>query len=122
MRVFNLTDVPTPALAACGLVNASIMVGGCSIPPGGNDNVERLGADDRRFILCGAISIGEPPPAYRAAKAVRPTPTTPEPLVEIEVKVGEETEEQEAEVPETEASEPVTERKSKRGFRGRKKG
>jgi hypothetical protein len=106
MRVFNLTDVSTPTLVGCGLVNTSIQVGGRSIPPGGNETVEKLSADDRRFVLCGAISIGEPPPAYRAAKAVRPAPAVPEPLVEVEVKVEEEepAEEPDAEVDEGLAS------------------
>lgn len=100
MRVFNLTDVPTPTLVGCGLVNTAVQVGGRSIPPGGSENVEKLSADDQRFLRCGAISVGEPPPAYRAARAVRPAPAVPDTLVEVEVKVEEEKVEEVKEEPE----------------------
>jgi hypothetical protein len=129
VRVFNLTDVPTPTLVGCGLVNTAVQVGGRSIPPGGSENVEKLSADDQRFLRCGAISIDEPPPAYRAARAVRPAPIVPDTLVEVEVKAEEETTEEETteepepeEETEEEASEPAPEKRSRRGYRGRKKG
>lgn len=97
MRVYNLTDVPTTALSARGLVNVPLKVGGVDIPPGEHRDVRSLGADEQTFLRCGALSVGEPPSWYRAQKALVPAPMPPPsppeepsspPLVEVEVTVG----------------------------------
>ena len=68
MRVYNLTDVSTVALQARGLVGVTIRVGGCDVPPGGFWDVAKLTADERVYLLSGALCVGEPPAWYRARK------------------------------------------------------
>jgi hypothetical protein len=77
VRVFNLTDVPTAALGSRGLVNTNIQVGDVTIAPGKSEEVPRLSSDEDHLLRCGALSVGEPPPAYRSAKATKPQQVTP---------------------------------------------
>lgn len=72
MKVYNLTDVPTPVLEARGLVDTPISVGGKSVQPGGDVTVASLNADEATFVQCGALAVGEPPASYRIAKAAFP--------------------------------------------------
>jgi len=77
VRVYNLTDVPTPALSARGLVGARLKVGSVEVLPGEYRDVPSLSANEQSFLLCGALSVGEPPAWYRAKKSVVPTPHEP---------------------------------------------
>ncbi len=62
MRVYNLTDVPTQALSAAGLVNVPLNVSGVIIQPGENKEVPVLGPDADRYIRVTAIHVGDSPP------------------------------------------------------------
>ena len=136
MRVYNLTDVSTPALSARGLVGAKLRAGGVEVLPGGHADVPSLSADEQIFLLCGALAVGEPPAWYRAKKAVVPTPHEPtaevpssSPLVELSVEVGDEPQAERTAEPAAPEAEAVSEetdlapepkkpaRKRKRGSR-----
>lgn len=71
MRVYNLTDVPTPTLERHGLVNQSIVVHRRIAAPG--EYVEVETSDSMRvrlshLLTVGAVSIDQLPPAYLKAR------------------------------------------------------
>jgi len=69
VRVHNITDVPTQALKAAGLVCVSLRVGGTIIKPGRSEVVPSLGTDADRYIRVAAIHVGdEPPEGYAPAE------------------------------------------------------
>ena len=79
VRVFNLTDVQTPALHARGLVNVSLTVGGKTVAAGKDDEVVKLTAVEYKLVASGALAINELPAAYVKAKAAQPAPEPPAP-------------------------------------------
>jgi hypothetical protein len=72
MKLFNLTDIETPALKRLGWVSMPIVVGHALIEPGGELEVGDT-ALIRRDIHCytgpGALAVDARPPAYMVAKA-----------------------------------------------------
>lgn len=74
MKLFNLTDIETPALKTRGWLGVPITIGRTVISPG-----EEVDVGDteiiRRDLLCftvqGAIAVGARPPAYLLAQAER---------------------------------------------------
>lgn len=62
MKIFNLTDVPTPALKNASLVNVSIKVGKYDIKPGEFVEMPFLPASAAKFRRVDAIFAGEKPP------------------------------------------------------------
>lgn len=69
MKIFNLTDVPTPALKNASLVNVSIKVGKYDIKPGQFVEMPFLPASAAKFRRIDAIFAGEKPPKkYTEAK------------------------------------------------------
>jgi hypothetical protein len=71
MKVFNLTDVPTPTLAQYGMENHTISVAKQALAPGASievdakeEAVER--AHLEHFLARGASAIDEPPASYTA--------------------------------------------------------
>jgi hypothetical protein len=74
VKVWNLTDVPTPALEEQRLVNISIVAAGTVLAPGGDVDVPASAAHQLKvelssFLNLGALHIGALPKAYVAAKA-----------------------------------------------------
>lgn len=63
MRVHNITDVPTQALKAAGLVGVSLRVGDTIIRPGESEVVPSLGTNADRYMRVAAIHVGDKPPA-----------------------------------------------------------
>jgi hypothetical protein len=82
MKVFNLTDVPTPTLESYSMLNQTIAVGAQLALPG--EFVE-IAADDEsavrtsleHFLSIGAVAFDTVPDAY---KEVRPAPASPLPV------------------------------------------
>lgn len=72
MRVFNLTDVPTPALRANGLVDTSVTIGGVTIAPGKDEMVRSVVPADQRLFSIGAVSYTQPLSYLRAKAAKAP--------------------------------------------------
>lgn len=67
--IYNLTDVPTRALEARGLVDMQLAVGDILIPPGGFaevEDAEQYKAAIPHFFTHGALHIGELPSEYVA--------------------------------------------------------
>jgi hypothetical protein len=62
VRVHNITDVPTQALKAAGLVCVPLRVGGTIVKPGESEEVSSLGTNADRFIRVAAIHVGDKPP------------------------------------------------------------
>jgi hypothetical protein len=89
MRVFNLTDVPTKALAQHKLLNQTIVVGGKAIPPGGSVDLEgKRGevASAHHPLKVGAAAIDDLPRYYQEGKArpkASPTPPSAPPAVRV---------------------------------------
>lgn len=75
MRVFNLTDVSTPALKAASLENVSITVGSESIAPGTSGEMKKYSSHLARLFQCGALAY-EQPSSYLRAKGLREVNTT----------------------------------------------
>lgn len=70
MRVYNLTDVPTPALRAAGLVNVPLKVGGITVQPGESVPIRSALGATGRYIRVGAVHVGDAPPkGYTPAAA-----------------------------------------------------
>lgn len=70
MKVFNLTDVPTPLLERRGLAKTAFKVGSTVVVPGSSVEVKDTGANRQElasFIAAGAASIGRPPKGYEPA-------------------------------------------------------
>jgi hypothetical protein len=95
MRVFNLTDVSTPALKRHGLEQQTIVVGTALLPPGGMEEIgdePHVRAGAQFLVDVGAIAFEQLPPAYMAGKAdvavtsppAPPIVTAPEPTPEPE--------------------------------------
>lgn len=85
MKVFNLTDVSTPALVAQGLVGQQIVVGAQLLPPGGFAEVEDTHHRRQQLasmVALGALSIDKLPPAYIRAKSDMAPPPPPPPAPE----------------------------------------
>lgn len=73
MKVYNLTDVPTPTLESYGMLNQSIAVGTELLLPGAVVEVADADAPGVRasleqFLSIGAVCIDTVPDAYRAAR------------------------------------------------------
>jgi len=71
MRVYNLTDVPTPTLERHGLVNQSIVAHRRVVAPGEYVEVETSESMKVRLshlLTVGAVSIDQLPPAYLRAR------------------------------------------------------
>ncbi len=71
MKLFNLTDVPTPTLKQYSLVNSHIVVGRELLAPGASadltdDAVTRAGLS--HYVTVGAIAVDTLPPSYVVAK------------------------------------------------------
>lgn len=80
MKVFNLTDVPTPLLERLGLVRVSLRVGEETVPPGGQVDVpDRYQAEISTLVRVGAVAIGSRPAGYQ--------PAAPEPTVKTDIPV-----------------------------------
>jgi hypothetical protein len=74
MKVFNLTDVATPALAQRMLLNQTIAVGDKMLAPGASDDVDdetfiRVHPALQELVGVGAIAVGELPADYIVAKS-----------------------------------------------------
>jgi hypothetical protein len=70
VKVYNLTDVPTPALKRAGLCSVDIHVKGQVIPPGKFLDLFTVPHGEvARYLPCGALCLGTPPAAYLKAKA-----------------------------------------------------
>ena len=73
MRVFNLTDVPTPALQQKGFVSHTFAVGPALLGPGESaevapEHVQHIKRGLQRLIADGALAMNQPPPSYLVAK------------------------------------------------------
>jgi hypothetical protein len=88
MKVFNITDVSTPALRNQHLENQPLKVVDTVIMPG--KSAEFRGTARERneasvFLKSGAVAIDELPPAYAAKKGLdvhgRELPKSPAPVV-----------------------------------------
>lgn len=67
MRVYNLTDIPTPTLTRHGLVNQCLVAHRRVIAPGEYVDVEdndSMRARLAHLLTVGAVSIDQLPPAY----------------------------------------------------------
>lgn len=72
VRLFNLTDVPTPELESRGLVNVPLIVGRTILAPGEEVHLELDGFTQPHvdeYVRLGAMSAGELPASYRVKKA-----------------------------------------------------
>ena len=72
IRIFNLTDVPTPPLTQYGWLNQTFIIGRESVAPGNYLDVpdtEYARAKIRTPIRVGALCVGQPPPTYLQNKA-----------------------------------------------------
>lgn len=84
MKVFNLTDVETPALKQRGLCQQTFAVGKALVGPGQSAEVDEaylahLGPGLQQLVSLGAAAVGQPPVAYRLAKEKMPPPPPPAP-------------------------------------------
>lgn len=76
MKVFNLTDVATPALTQRNLVNQILVVYGKQIAPGLSADFDDKEAapivvkEVQHFLKSGALSVDKLPDAYLKAKSV----------------------------------------------------
>jgi hypothetical protein len=71
VKLFNLTDVPTPALTQQGLANQTLVVRSSIIQPGewvdaADDAATRR--DAAHYVGLGALAVDQLPPAYVVAK------------------------------------------------------
>jgi hypothetical protein len=74
MRVYNLTDVPTPTLERYSLLNQQIVAHRRIIEPGQFVEVEDTPTMRERLshvLTVGAVSIDQLPPAYIRAKQLQ---------------------------------------------------
>lgn len=133
MRVYNLTDVPTPVLVSRELVHAPVQVGGVYIQPGDHADVPNP-AGARDLLTIGAITIDRLPGWYLEEKAKiprersgppsspPPPPDEPPPPPDAPAPPPETKEEPEEETVEETVTDPVEEKPSKKSKkkRGRK--
>lgn len=71
MKLFNLTDMPTPVLEKHGLVRQVLVVRSTVIPPGASAEVENTDAARREaksYVRAGAMAIDILPSGYVLAK------------------------------------------------------
>jgi len=74
MRVFNLTDIQTPALERQGWVGNTFVVGKTPIAPGKYEDVPRTVENLRKLqaaLRVQAVAVDQPPPTYLVNKASR---------------------------------------------------
>jgi hypothetical protein len=88
MKVFNLTDVETPALVQRGLMRQTFAVGGTLVTPGDGIEVPLearavVAHGIEHLVEVGALAIDEPPATYLAHKA--PAHAGPPPAAEAPV-------------------------------------
>ncbi len=74
MKVFNLTDIETPALKQRGLLNQTFAVGDKLLAPGASDEVddetlERVRPELQNMVALGIAALGDVPSEYTAKKA-----------------------------------------------------
>lgn len=72
VKVFNLTDVPTPQLEQYKLTNQHVVVGRALIAPGESAEVEDTTTNRAalsHYVHVGAVSVASVTPAYAVAKA-----------------------------------------------------
>lgn len=75
MKIYNITDAPTPLLKTLQLVNVRIKVGNFRISPGGSAIVpERLLPLAQKYVRCGALAVGRVPEWYEAKRVIDRTP------------------------------------------------
>jgi hypothetical protein len=81
MKVFNLTDVPTPTLMQYGMENHTISVAKQALAPGASievdakeEAVER--AHLEHFLAIGAVAIDELPESYKTGAKKKATPSS----------------------------------------------
>jgi hypothetical protein len=86
MKVFNLTDMETPALAQRGLSNHTIAVGSFLLAPGASQEVSEeqiraLRPGLQQLVSVGALALGDQPPASYVLQKDRaqsaPAPAAP---------------------------------------------
>ncbi len=71
MKLFNLTDVPTPELERRHIINATLAVGQHLVPPGDSIEVDKtpdLVKAVASYVEVGAMAMDSLPAAYTAAK------------------------------------------------------
>jgi len=78
MKVFNLTDVPTDALAQYQMVDQTLHIGEFTIAPGesvevGPNEETFVRAHLTHFLTAGAVAVDEVPESYTKGKATKGT-------------------------------------------------
>ena len=132
MRVFNLTNEPTPVLKSQGLVNVPLRVGSVTIKPGESEEVPKRTSIPQRYLDCGALAVNEPPSSYSVPKAEEeeepipdthpvptPVPVVAVPVVSVEAEPAPMTEPAPPPEPESELEKEESGRKKRRSRKRR---